>query len=687
MKVAVKLKVKKKPPLPTKADAVKALRNKLSTHLSQVSDLFGKWDKDRSGFIEEEEFRLAGRSLGLPGSEDKAFYNKVCDALFADYDTDGSGKLSYSEYIQQTLKFALRKSSQRVNNLLKLWDLDASGTISIEEWRRAIKTIGFNAPAAEVDALFHDIDEDGSGEIEYRELHNALRQGATIHLEEDIAETAAKHGGSPGSPGSPSKGGSPKGKRPGSPGSPGRRRAKSGDDWTPGAGPPKRRAPPGFKPPPGYSVPTHTPNASSNAKLLPASDMPPSGARIADAADAPLTDEQVLVEYLRSKGRENLLRAAGAPAAEFQVFHKPAPTPAPARAAPTPPGARRAPPPRPGAPGLRKPKPVRPGGPAYGTAGLLAGERMQDIDIRETSGGTVGNVLATTQKLDRSSSVSVQEQLRSMLVSNAVRVIDLFHQFDTDDSGEVSRAEFVNAMKTIGLDASAQEAGELFDSFDKDGGGTIEFRELNRILRHRAPPPPPTASSGQPTAEPRMVESSTQKSLMTTSSSVPQLGSRSGGGGAADSAAYDPYHPSAAWRNRSQTGIAPSMHGVMTAMETLSSAGALPRDCVKQLDRMRRVAELVAHKQGQHLQRTYSASAPLVPGSRATSGSFSLVAPPSRAPPQLRPKKDMRRTNSLDELSQLWLGPTRGEGVRRSDLVCTLRDRYSSTAQQLKRNY
>lgn len=162
---------------------------------------------------------------------------------------------------------------------------------------------------------------------------------------------------------------------------------------------------------------------------------------------------------------------------------------------------------------------------------------------------------------------------------------------------------------------------------------------------------------------------------MTVSSSAPRLAPHNGTSRSALGGEHELYQPSSAWPNRSQTGITPSMRGVISAMETLTTAGALPRDCAQQLERMRRVAKIVAHKQGQHLQRTYSASAPLVAGSRATSSAYYLVAPPSRAPPRLRPKGEMRRTNSIDELAQMWLGPTRGEGLRRSDSVSNVRVR------------
>ena len=45
----------------------------------------------------------------------------------------------------------------------------------------------------------------------------------------------------------------------------------------------------------------------------------------------------------------------------------------------------------------------------------------------------------------------VQEQLRQILIDNAVRVIDLFRDWDDDGDGRVSKKEFRKAMKMLGM--------------------------------------------------------------------------------------------------------------------------------------------------------------------------------------------------------------------------------------------
>ena len=40
-------------------------------------------------------------------------------------------------------------------------------------------------------------------------------------------------------------------------------------------------------------------------------------------------------------------------------------------------------------------------------------------------------------------------------------------------------------MAPLGIEVSKEEAGAFFDEFDVDGGGTIEYKELNSLLRRR----------------------------------------------------------------------------------------------------------------------------------------------------------------------------------------------------------
>ena len=74
-------------------------------------------------------------------------------------------------------------------------------------------------------------------------------------------------------------------------------------------------------------------------------------------------------------------------------------------------------------------------------------------------------------------------QLREALARNAVRVGDLFREWDDGNSGTVTRAEFHRGMRELGFEASEEAIDEVFNSWDPDGSGILELREVERQLR------------------------------------------------------------------------------------------------------------------------------------------------------------------------------------------------------------
>lgn len=106
----------------------------------------------------------------------------------------------------------------------------------------------------------------------------------------------------------------------------------------------------------------------------------------------------------------------------------------------------------------------------------------------ETKEGTrrIGSVLPGID-IDETSDVSVVDQLREALSANAGRVIDLFREWDVNMDGRVSLLEFRKAMPLLGFHVQQSEVDVLFHSMDPDGSNSIEYNELKKLLRRRAP--------------------------------------------------------------------------------------------------------------------------------------------------------------------------------------------------------
>ena len=64
-----------------------------------------------------------------------------------------------------------------------------------------------------------------------------------------------------------------------------------------------------------------------------------------------------------------------------------------------------------------------------------------------------------------------------------MNVLSLFHQFDPDDSGGLEKGEFVEAMRSLGLDLSEEEVQQVLDELDSDGDGVITTKEFADRMR------------------------------------------------------------------------------------------------------------------------------------------------------------------------------------------------------------
>ena len=88
------------------------------------------------------------------------------------------------------------------------------------------------------------------------------------------------------------------------------------------------------------------------------------------------------------------------------------------------------------------------------------------------------------QKIDLEEFIAYS--LRDALSRSASRVIDLFRQWDEDESGSVEIHEFRRAIAALGFDAPIAEVDAVFKQLDADGSGQLEYKELNKMLRKGA---------------------------------------------------------------------------------------------------------------------------------------------------------------------------------------------------------
>ena len=132
-----------------------------------------------------------------------------------------------------------------------------------------------------------------------------------------------------------------------------------------------------------------------------------------------------------------------------------------------------------------------------GGAGEIATASSNKHKLRKATERKRGSALPVSALLAANAEQSVQEQLQEILTKNAVRVIDLFREWDEDGNGSVSRKEFRMAIAALGYDAPHSEIDAVFDGFDEDGAAACTLRYATprtpryAALRHATPRPRP----------------------------------------------------------------------------------------------------------------------------------------------------------------------------------------------------
>ena len=70
------------------------------------------------------------------------------------------------------------------------------------------------------------------------------------------------------------------------------------------------------------------------------------------------------------------------------------------------------------------------------------------------------------------------KSLKAVIADNHARIADVFKAWDDDKNGKVSKKEFRNAIQALGYEATVAQINAVFDQLDKDGSGSIDYREL-----------------------------------------------------------------------------------------------------------------------------------------------------------------------------------------------------------------
>ena len=85
----------------------------------------------------------------------------------------------------------------------------------------------------------------------------------------------------------------------------------------------------------------------------------------------------------------------------------------------------------------------------------------------------------------------VFHQLYLLTIRKRKRAIDVFREFDLDDSGTIDRDEFAAGCKSLGMNLGKVAERDVFDAIDEDKSGELDYWEVEKAIKRAGKYPPP----------------------------------------------------------------------------------------------------------------------------------------------------------------------------------------------------
>ena len=125
-----------------------------------LRDVFKQFDVEKKGLITKEIFLQ--ELIKLYGENDAQL---ITDKIFTQLDRDGSGEISYNEFLTALIDDKKVVTLDRLDRAFKLFDKDGNGKLNIEEIKQA-----FGGDEKAWKKVIRDVDKNNDGEVDFEEF-------------------------------------------------------------------------------------------------------------------------------------------------------------------------------------------------------------------------------------------------------------------------------------------------------------------------------------------------------------------------------------------------------------------------------------------------------------------------------------------------------------------------------------
>lgn len=147
--------------------------------LSQLKDIFARFDMDSDGSLTILELAALLRSLGLKPSGDQIH------VLLANMDSNGNGSVEFEELVNAILPDMSEEiliNQEQLLEVFRSFDRDGNGYISAAELAGSMAKMGQPLTYEELTEMIKEADTDGDGVISFNEFASVMAKSASDFL-------------------------------------------------------------------------------------------------------------------------------------------------------------------------------------------------------------------------------------------------------------------------------------------------------------------------------------------------------------------------------------------------------------------------------------------------------------------------------------------------------------------------